>query len=347
MLEEELEVESNFAWKRWVAVVLVAVVLYRLGGPFLKRTEEVERLAMDRQKEIAQLLEAKRDIAPGWEEGFKSQLALLESRLPKTVYSSDVAKYFVEHFMEQNPGALVSEFTPQLVSAVKATEFGGKVVLRKAPYLVSAKLTPQLLFSYLDHLDKYPGVLEMERLQVETGEGDSLQAKLTLNLFLQPKEWFAPKEATTVAMNNEQTPEITWLSDASKSAEATRKTVDQVKNAVSALEDQRRKLESKPQPAEEDEDDEEVSLEDQEIEPEGRRASKAAVPVRTPASKQQPIVENLEISVTRVIGNAVVIQEQLYEVGDQVFGWTLVGIDRHSKKVSFQLGEKTKEFKIP
>jgi len=181
-----------------VAAVVFLFALYRLGSPFLKETQKMAAAAEKIEKAVVAVRQEAAMYGLGWEKTMGGRETLVMQRLPDTLRSSEVLKYFLTDFETQHAGKVA--FTSVNHQKAQESEFksgeGGKAARARAiRYKIRADLSQDKVVPYFEHIERYPGLVNNAGFSFRVGDAKSsaLEMELNLDLFLTPKAW-VPKE---------------------------------------------------------------------------------------------------------------------------------------------------------
>jgi len=199
-----------------IAAVVFLIALYRLGSPFLKETTDMVAEAERLEKSIVAVRQEAAMYGLGWEKTMGGREIIAAAKLPDTLQSSEVLKYFLTDFEAQSPGRVVfNSVNHQKAqsSDFKSGEGNQAVRARAIRYKFRADFMQDKLVPYFEHLERYPGLVHNTGFSftVADSKSSTLEMELNLDFFLTPKEWL-PKEKREPeeAAGTEVTPAKNW-----------------------------------------------------------------------------------------------------------------------------------------
>jgi len=296
----------------YVAALPVLYVAWGWVSPYLEETKQMG-LELEKLDKAVQQIKADGEAFSGdWQKNLMQREKEALSLVPDVISTSDVLRYFSTDFARKNQGIQFSTLLPQSVgiSNIKVDEEDPNIRVRVSRLQIKAITNPEVLLAYVEHLEKYPGSFRLSELAMNSVGTTKADAKVDLSIlvemFLSPKEWL-PKD----------------LKDGS--------SIDP-KRDVAAIEGSQKNY-----------DWFQVSSLEVAKEPTAEVAQPEAEEVEIKVTK--PLIRRIEkpvphsppnFKIARFIGDSIVVDERLYEVGDQVNGWSLVSIVGSTRSLRVQ-----------
>ncbi len=309
---------------RWKLFLLIGAPvlegLYQIAGPYLQTTSKMKTEAAKIDTEIVSIRTDSDLHTKKWLTDMEAKEKAASLALPDEIALHDVLAYFVTSFESAHPGIRFASVLPQtptnttIVTEPKAPP----IKLRAEILTIRAKIPPDLLFPYLEHIEAYPGLYHVGNISLANVEedkkagGGSLTMDLALYLYLTPKELLAT--ATKGKGNGEESRE--------PSADIPNK------------------------------DNKENWFEVNTLNPSPPPAAASLVPEKealTPA-KPEPLKKTVMLykkptfRVKQIMGGSVVVGDDLFEVGDSIQGWKVEKID--AKRGTVLLKRQNSSFEV-
>lgn len=267
---------------------------YQTATPFFEETKKMQAESKKLSEAVRQVKSDSITFSSDWESQMKLKEEQITAVLPNTIIPSEILRYFATGFEKNHPGVEFTSLVPQppVQSSMIADKENPSSKVQISKLQIKAKMPSQYLFSYLDHVESYKGLLRIQEVSFssisEAGKKDLLALDMSLELFVSPKDWI-PKR---LAKPNEN-------SDRSVAAAPD----EQSHNWFSTD-----SLSEKPG---------DVSRKNDDVD---------STPEKKPRRTTPP-----HILVRQFVGTSIVIGDDLFEEGDHVDGWLISKIDRKSK----------------
>ncbi len=282
---------------------------YSVVSPFFEKTSEMKGEVDRLETKLKQIRTDSAAYSQNWQSEMARKEEQMAANIPNQLSPRDVMSYFATRFEKEHPQIEFSTLIPQPVttSNLQADPETPSIKARLMRFQIRAKLPSSLLFTYLDHIEKYPGVFTLQELTLNSGgdgkRGESLSMDVGLDFYLTPKEWL-PKidgQETVLASTLNRTPASTQLS-----------TFDWFEAAA-----------TEPQKP--------LSNEDENL-------------LEKP--KRQAVVPPPRLMLVKFVGGSIVVGDDLIEEGDWIKGWQVTSIDAREKTVSLKRGMLSKTLRF-
>lgn len=223
--------QVNKTWNPKLIVLVAMAILngvYQLVTPYLEKTKKMQVEVQKVSDSIRQLKSDSELYNSDWEKLITEKEAKISESLPDSIVPSEVLRYFATQFEKSNPSV---EFTSLIPSAPTQSAF---IINKQSPPLkirisklqIKAKMPTDLLFSYLEHVEKYPGLLRVQEVSFASG-GESknkglLALDMNIELFLTPKDWLPKSDAKGSSITDREVSAVnesesgSWFSGAGK-----------------------------------------------------------------------------------------------------------------------------------
>ncbi len=298
-----------------LVIVGIAILfgLYQLASPFLEETSRMEEESKKLGEQIDSIQKDSAFFSKTWEEEIVAKEKELNLTFPEKISTQSIIRYFGTDFEKTHAGVSFTNLLPASpsVANIKVDPENPNIKPRVVKTQIKAFLPPQMLLEYLEYVEKYPGVWDISdftALSVSNGKKSVISMDVSLDLYMQPKDWVKKEDPTKKLDNNkEDKRELAGdTSDASPNQTmAWFETEDLKEKPVD--EEAEKKLETKEPPK----------------------------PVKLPPPA---------FTIKQFMGTGIVVGDDLYEEGDAVEGWRVIKINKIEKFVI--LKKSTTAYKV-
>lgn len=204
---------KNTNWKSkllFLAALPLLNLAYQLVGPYLDQTNKMRIDLKKAKDQIRQTNTEAQLFSNGWDKQITADEEKVAVVLPHTLVPSEILRYFATSFESSHEGVQFTSLIPQspVQSQIIADKENPSVKMRVSKLQIKARMPSEYLFSYLEHVENYPGILRIQEVGFfSASEGPKkniLSLEMSVELYFSPKEWI-PKSNKIEVVNERST----------------------------------------------------------------------------------------------------------------------------------------------